>query len=110
MPVVDSAANNRRVLALLPHPDDCEILCAGTLLRLKEEAGYEIHVATMTAGDMGSPNLPRPQIAAIRREEARKGAETLGAKTYTCLEFEDVEIVFDREARHRVAAMLRKVD
>lgn len=100
---------NRRVLALLPHPDDVEILCAGTLLRLRER-GYEIHIATMTAGDMGSPTLPRAEIAAIRREEARRGAETLGAASYTCLEFGDVEIVFDRESRHRVAAMLRKVN
>lgn len=103
-------STNHRVLALLPHPDDCEILCAGTLLRLKQEAGFEIHIATMTAGDMGSPDLPRHQIAAIRREEAQKGAEILGAASYTCLEFEDVEIVFDQDARHRVAAMLRKLD
>ena len=28
--------NNNRILALMPHPDDIEILCAGTLIRLKE--------------------------------------------------------------------------
>jgi N-acetylglucosamine malate deacetylase 1 len=100
---------NRRVLALMPHPDDVEILCAGTLIRLKA-LGYEIHVATMTAGDMGSPNLPREEIAAIRREEAARGAATLGAASYTCLEFSDVEIIFDAPSRHRVAAMLRRVN
>jgi LmbE family N-acetylglucosaminyl deacetylase len=100
---------NRRVLALMPHPDDCEILCAGTLIRLRA-LGWEVHVATMTPGDMGSPSLPREEIAAIRRVEARRGAETLGAASYTCLEFADVEIVFDNPSRHRVAAMLRKVD
>jgi len=101
--------SNRRVLAIMPHPDDMEILCAGTLLRLRA-AGYEIHVATMTPGDMGSPTLPQQEIAAIRREEARRGAEAIGAASYTCLGFEDVEIVFDRASRHRVCGMLRQVD
>ena len=50
----------------MPHPDDVEILCAGTLLRLKEQ-GYELHIATMTAGDKGSAVLSREEIAAIRR-------------------------------------------
>lgn len=98
-----------KVLALMPHPDDCEIQCAGTLIRLRE-AGYEVHIATMTAGDMGSPDLPRAEIARVRRAEAQRGAEVIGAASYTCLGFDDVEIVFDREARHRVAAVLRRID
>ncbi len=100
---------SRRVLALMPHPDDCEILCGGTLLRLLD-LGFEIHVATMTAGDMGSPTLGRAEIAAIRRVEAEAGAAALGAKSYTCLEFDDVEIAFDNPTRHRVAAVVRRVD
>lgn len=100
---------DRIALALLPHPDDMEILCGGTLIRLRE-AGWQVHVATMTPGDQGSPDQPREVIAAIRREEARKGAEAIGAATYTCLEFDDVRIVFDNDARMRVAAMLRKVN
>jgi len=44
----------RRVaLTLLAHPDDAEILCGGTLIRLRE-IGYEVHIATMTPGDCGS--------------------------------------------------------
>ena len=101
--------NNKRVLALMPHPDDAEILCGGTLIRLAE-TGYEVHVATMTPGDMGSPTLPRSEIARIRREEARKGAESMGAKSYTCLEVPDIEITFDVPARKLVGSMLRKVD
>ncbi len=100
---------NRRVLALMPHPDDCEILCAGTLLRLREQ-GYELHVATMTAGDKGSAMLSREEIAAVRREEARLAAEVLGAASYTCLEFADLEIVFDNPSRRKVAGLLRKID
>ncbi len=99
---------NARVLAIMPHPDDVEILCAGTLLRLRE-AGCEVHVVTMTAGDKGSATLGRHEIAAIRREEARRGAESIGAASYHCLEFADLEIVFDNAARHKVAALMREV-
>jgi LmbE family N-acetylglucosaminyl deacetylase len=92
----------------MPHPDDCEILCAGTLTRLRDQ-GFEIHVATMTAGDKGSSTLPREEIAAIRRGEARKGAHAIGAISYTCLEFADLEITFDNDARCRVAGLLRAI-
>ena len=44
------------VLSVLAHPDDAEILCAGTLLRLAA-AGCELHIATFTAGDCGSMEL-----------------------------------------------------
>ena len=98
----------QRILALMPHPDDIEILCAGTLIRLIR-AGCEVHVATMTAGDKGSDVLSRKEIADIRREEARLGAEVLGAASYTCLEFSDLEIVFDNASRRRVTGLMRRI-
>ena len=103
---VSKKSNNKRVLALMPHPDDIEILCAGTLLRLSA-LGYEIHVATMTAGDKGSAVLSREEIADIRREEARQAAGVLGAASYRCLEFSDLEICFDNDSRHRVSQAVR---
>jgi LmbE family N-acetylglucosaminyl deacetylase len=100
---------NRRVLAVFPHPDDMEILCAGTLIRLRA-LGFEVHVATMTAGDAGSATLPPEEIAAVRREEARQGALAVGAESYRCLEFRDLQIVFDNPSRRKVAGLLREVD
>jgi LmbE family N-acetylglucosaminyl deacetylase len=102
-------AENRRVLAIMPHPDDIEILCGGTLVRLVER-GYEVHACTMTAGDKGSATLSGPEIAAVRRAEAAGAARTLGAASYTCLEFDDLAIVFDNESRRRVAAQMRRID
>ncbi|MBW3638172.1 MAG: PIG-L family deacetylase, partial [Armatimonadetes bacterium] len=101
--------SNPRVVALMPHPDDIEILCAGTLLRLKE-SGAQIHLATMTAGDKGSATHPRQEIAAIRRAEAQNAAQILGAASYSCLEFSDLEITFDNESRRRVSEFLREID
>lgn len=100
---------NKRVLAIMPHPDDIEILCAGTLLRLRE-TGYEIHYAIMTAGDKGSAVLDRKEIGDIRREEGRAGAAALGAASYRCLEFQDLEITFDNASRRKIAGLLRDVN
>ena len=45
-------------LSLLAHPDDAEFLCAGSLIRLARAHGWQVHVASMTAGDCGSAELP----------------------------------------------------
>ncbi|MBL8899692.1 MAG: bacillithiol biosynthesis deacetylase BshB1 [Planctomycetes bacterium] len=41
------------VLAIAPHPDDAEIFCGGTLLRLRE-AGKRIGILDLTRGEAGS--------------------------------------------------------
>lgn len=95
-----------KVLAIHAHPDDIEITCAGTLLRLKD-AGCDLAYATMTAGDKGSAELSAEAIATIRREEARVSAHRMGAEFY-CLEFHDLCIDVDSESRRRVTEVLRK--
>ena len=57
------------VLGVFAHPDDAEFLCAGTLLRLARERGWQVHIATMTPGDCGSAELPPGEISRIRRAE-----------------------------------------
>lgn len=100
---------NKRVLALMPHPDDIEILCAGTLIRLIS-LGYEVHTATMTPGDKGSAELSCDEIAAIRREEGRAASKILGAASHRCLEFRDLEITFDNDSRRRVTQAVREIN
>ncbi len=95
-----------RILAIHAHPDDIEIQCAGTLARLKN-LGCEISIATMTPGDCGSAELGPLEIAAVRRAEARAAADLLGAD-YCCLEFRDLQIIVDNEARRRVAEVIRR--
>ena len=95
-----------RVLAIHAHPDDIEFQCAGTLARLKQ-LGCEITIATMTPGDKGSAEMGQQEIAAVRRAEARKSAELLGAE-YLCLEFCDLHIVVDNESRQRVTEAVRR--
>jgi N-acetylglucosamine malate deacetylase 1 len=90
----------------MAHPDDIEITCAGTLILLRR-AGWRVHLATMTAGDMGSMRQPRAQIARIRRREAAASAGILGA-TYDCLGFNDLTIICDEPSKRRVSGLVRK--
>jgi LmbE family N-acetylglucosaminyl deacetylase len=89
----------------MAHPDDIELTCAGTLVLLKR-AGWDVHLATMTAGDMGSMRLSRPAIARVRRREAARSARILGA-TYDCLGFNDLTIRCDERSKRRVSGLIR---
>ncbi len=98
---------NSTVLAIHAHPDDTESFCAGTLALLKEK-GFKIVLATMTPGGMGGTVVNEEGTARIRREEARKAAEVLGAEYY-CLEQRDGYVFDTTEARIRVTSLIRKV-
>ena len=80
------------VLSVLAHPDDAEFLCAGTLIRLREQ-GWEVHIASMTPGDCGSAELPPDEIARVRRAEGAAAAGLIGA-TYHCLEERDLLVFY----------------
>lgn len=99
-------AESLRILAIHAHPDDIEIQCAGTLARLKK-LGCHVTVATMTAGDCGSAEMGPVEIANVRRAEAQKAADLLGADCM-CLEFRDLSIVIDQDSRQRVTEAVRK--
>jgi len=98
---------DKRVLAIASHPDDAEFLCAGTLALLHKKS-WEIHIATLTAGDCGSTELDRARISEIRKEEASVSAKILSG-SYECLGFDDLFIFYDRPALMRVIAHVRKV-
>ena len=95
------------VLSLLAHPDDAEILCAGTLLRLIS-AGWEGHIATFTPGDCGSMELSPEAISRVRRGEALAAARHAGAR-YHCLEERDLLLFYAPEPLRKTVALLRSV-
>jgi LmbE family N-acetylglucosaminyl deacetylase len=98
----------RRVaLSFMAHPDDAEMQCAGTLSRLAD-AGWEIHIATVAAGDCGSTTLSRTEIAAVRLREGIAGAAKIGA-AYHCLEEDDVQVVFDKAANRKTIDLFRRI-
>jgi LmbE family N-acetylglucosaminyl deacetylase len=97
----------KRVLGIFSHPDDAEMVCAGTL-SLLGKAGWDVHIATMAPGDKGTAEYSREEISRIRRTEAARAAEVIGAE-YHCLELEDVYIMYDRESINRTTGLLRKI-
>lgn len=96
------------VLSLLAHPDDAEFLCAGSLIRLVREHGWQAHLATMTPGDCGSAELGPEGIARQRRAEGANAASLIGA-TYHCLEERDLLVFYQDRPLERVTRLLRQV-
>jgi LmbE family N-acetylglucosaminyl deacetylase len=96
------------VLTVLAHPDDAEFLCAGALIRLVGEHGWQPHIATMTPGDCGSAELPAEEISRIRRQEGARAAGLIGA-VYHCLEERDLSIFYNAVTLEKVTLLLRAV-
>ena len=96
------------ILSVLAHPDDAEFLCAGTLLRLAREHGWQIHIASMTPGDCGSAELPPDQIAAVRRAEGARAAALAGGH-YHCLEERDLRVIYNEAALEKVVRLINQV-
>lgn len=94
-------------LSFLAHPDDAEILCAGTLIRLAD-AGWEIHIATATPGDCGTMTETRWDISSTRTRENRKSASIIGA-TYHCLDERDLFVVYDKPTIAKAIDLFRRV-
>jgi LmbE family N-acetylglucosaminyl deacetylase len=97
----------KTAIGFFAHPDDAELMCAGTLALLKE-AGWSIHIVTMTPGDKGTAELSKKEISSIRKKEAGDSCKIIDA-TYHCLEFEDLYIVYDRDSVNRTTEMLRRI-
>jgi N-acetylglucosamine malate deacetylase 1 len=96
------------ILSVLAHPDDAEFLCAGTMIRLAREQGWQPHIASMTAGDCGAVDRTPEEISALRRQEGSRAAALIGA-TYHCLEERDLLIFFNERALEQVTRLLRQV-
>jgi len=94
-------------LAFMAHPDDAEMLCAGTLIRLAA-GGWEVHIATAAPGDCGTMTHDRWQISAIRTAEATKAAGLIGA-TYHCLDERDGFIMYDKPTMQKTVDLFRRV-
>jgi LmbE family N-acetylglucosaminyl deacetylase len=97
----------KHILAIHAHPDDVEILCAGTLALLAAK-GHRISIVSMTAGDCGSADRGPEEIAAVRREEALRSARRIQAE-YRCAEFRDLSIFVTDSARRKVTGLLREI-
>ncbi len=96
------------ILAIGAHPDDIEILCAGTLARYAAQ-GHTIYMASFTSGNMGDLQVPPPELAAIRKAEAEASAGVLGARLLWPAITD--ELVFPNEEQRRIMIdLIRQAD
>ena len=90
------------VLAIAAHPDDVEMTCAGTLVKLKA-AGKRFGIVDLTRGEMGTRGSD-----AIRRAEAERAAEILGADFRETLDFGDGGLSGSREQELALMDVIRR--
>ncbi len=98
---------NRTVLAIAAHPDDIELMMAGTMLMLAR-ARCDLHYINLCNGCLGTAEHSRETIIAMRAEEARDAARILGATWHPPLS-DDLDLFYDREALRKLGAVVREV-
>ena len=97
----------KTAIAIAAHPDDIELMMAGTLLLLKSR-GYEIHYLNLSSGNVGSVEHDSEATKNIRLKEAQKSAEILGAHFHPPF-CNDLEILYDEKNLRQLAAIIREV-
>ena len=88
-------------LAVGAHPDDVELSCAGTLLKLST-LGYRVGILDMARGEMGTRGS-----AEIRAREAENAAAVLGLAVRDNLELPDGHIWLTEDSRTRMVRKIR---
>ena len=98
---------DERVLAVMAHPDDAELLCAGTLARARSD-GAAIAIAVMCRGDkgVGAATAATEDLGRVRYGEAAAAADVIGA-TLFWLGAGDGELFDTTEARRNLTEVYR---
>ncbi len=90
------------VMAFGAHPDDIELGCGGTLMKLVS-MGYSVVLVDMVQGELATRGTVE-----TRRAEAEKALQIIGGEARENLNMEDGHIHTTKEAKHRVARVVRK--
>jgi N-acetylglucosamine malate deacetylase 1 len=91
------------LLAIAAHPDDVELTCGGTLLKMAQR-GYKTGILDLTAGEMGTRGTSE-----IRAKEAAKAAKLLAVKWRGTLGVPDSDVQPTRQHKLRLAAVIREL-
>lgn len=94
---------NLDVLAIAAHPDDVELTCGGTMLKMAER-GYATGILDLTAGEMGTRGTPE-----TRAKEAAKAAKILRAKWRGTLGIPDSDVHASRQHKLSLAKKIREL-
>ncbi len=91
------------VLSIAAHPDDSELTCGGTLIKMVE-AGYRVGVLDLTAGEAGTRGSAR-----TRSKEARRAARVMGIASRETLDLPDAGIEHLRGYKLKIARKIRQL-
>lgn len=75
----------KRIMFIGAHPDDADILCGATALKLAR-AGHVVKFVSATNGDTGHHILSREETARIRKGEAEASARYAGLYEYEVMD------------------------
>lgn len=89
------------VLTIAAHPDDVELTCSGTLIRMVAQ-GYSVGILDLTQGEMGTRGTPE-----IRAAEAEAAAKVIGARFRERMNLGDSRLTPSIENRLAVAERIR---
>ena len=92
------------LLAIAPHPDDVELTCGGTMLRMAQE-GYATGILDLTRGETGTRGTPETRL----KESARAG-KLLGAKVRRNLGLPDAHLRVCDEYKAAIAEVIREFE
>lgn len=96
------------ILAIGAHPDDLEILCAGTLI-LFSKGKNKVFMCHACDGSKGSIVHTSEEISKIRRKEAMRSAAIIKAESIFG-GFVDGEITLDLQSRIKMVDLIRYAD
>lgn len=94
-----------KVLAIGAHPDDIELICAGTMAKFKQR-GAEVFLCVCD-GNKGSKIYKSEELAKIRRNEALESAKLIGA-TSIWAGLSDGEVVLDLRFKKKIVEVIRQ--
>lgn len=91
------------LLAIAAHPDDVELTCGGTLIKMAAR-GYTTGILDLTRGEMGTRGTPE-----TRHTEAMRAAKILGVKLRENAGLPDAGLSTSQEHKLTVAAHVRRL-
>lgn len=92
------------LLAIAPHPDDVELTCGGTMLKMAQ-AGYRTGILDLTQGEMGTRGTPESRL-----REAARAAKLLGAQVRRNLGLPDAHLRVCDEYKTAIAEVIREFE
>ncbi len=91
------------LLAIAAHPDDVELTCGGTLIKMARR-GYKTGVLDLTAGEMGTRGTPE-----TRAKESTLAAKFMGVSWRQVLGVPDSDVQPSRQHKLRLATVIREL-